>query len=184
MKEKFATTFWLRRILLCAALSCAVANFSLFSLYYSQSKAQSKQQGKATFYSKRATGSKTANGERLHHDSLTCAHRTFPFGTMLHVYNPANGRSVIVRVTDRGPYVRGRIIDLSWRAAKELDIINQGVAMVIVQKASSFVVPFLPDDEIEIPELELETNNGGPALSPLWKEEKKAEKASADSSER
>ena len=81
------------------------------------------QSGKATFYSKRATGSRTANGERLHHDSLTCAHRTYPFGTMLKVYNPANGRSVIVRVTDRGPFVRGRIIDLSWRAAKELDII-------------------------------------------------------------
>ena len=102
---------------------------------------------------------------------------------MLRVYNPANGRSVIVRVTDRGPFVRGRIIDLSWRAAKELDIISQGVAMVIVQKANTFTVPFLPDDEIEIPELELETNDGSPATSPIWKELKEAaQKPNGDAS--
>lgn len=134
--------------------------------------AQLVQQGKATFYSKRATGTRTANGERLHHDSLTCAHRTYPFGTMLRVYNPANGRSVVVRVTDRGPFVRGRLIDLSWRAAKELGIIEQGVAMVFVQKNSTFVVPFLPDDEIEIPELEMETNSGPPPLVPFWQDMK------------
>ena len=71
------------------------------------------QSGKATFYAKRATGARTANGERLHHDSMTCAHRTFPFGTLLQVMNPKNGKSVVVRVNDRGPFVRGRIIDLS-----------------------------------------------------------------------
>ena len=92
---------------------------------------------------------------------------------MLRVYNPANGRSVLVRVTDRGPYVRGRIIDLSWRAAKELDILSSGVAMVFVQKANTFTVPFLPDDEIEIPDLEMETNDGAPALTPFWKDMKK-----------
>lgn len=151
----------------------AAASFSLFTLNSSLLHAQDMQQGKATFYSKKATGSRTANGERLHHDSLTCAHRTYPFGTRLHVYNPANGRSVVVRVTDRGPFVRGRIIDLSWRAAKELDIISQGVAMVIVSKYDTFVVPFLPDDEIEIPQLELETNGGAPALAPYWKDMKK-----------
>ena len=138
------------------------------------------QKGKATFYPLRATGTRTANGERLHHDSLTCAHRTYPFGTMLHVYNPANGHHVVVRVTDRGPFVRGRIIDLSWRAAKELGIIAQGVAMVIVQKANSFVVPFLPDDEIEIPELELETNNGAPPLIPFWQDMKEDNAESTD----
>lgn len=110
----------------------------------------------------------TASGERLHKDSLTCAHRTYPFGTLLKVYNPANGKSVIVRVTDRGPYVRGRIIDLSWRAAKELDIISKGVAMVTVQKADNIIVPYLPVDEIEIPELELETNEGSTEITPIW----------------
>ena len=60
---------------------------------------------KASFYAKRLHGRKTASGERLHPDSLTCAHKSYPFGTLLTVYNPANGRSVNVRVTDRGPYV-------------------------------------------------------------------------------
>jgi len=133
-------------------------------------QAQKQQRGKASFYSKKFFGRMTASGERLHPDSLTCAHRSYPFGTKLVVYNPANGRSVIVKVTDRGPFVRGRIIDLSWRAAKELDIISKGVAMVIVQKASSFIVPFQPNDEIEIPEMDLETNEGAPALVPFWKD--------------
>ncbi len=135
-------------------------------------QAQALQQGKASYYAHRFSGKRTASGERLHQDSLTCAHRTYPFGTMLKVYNPANGRSVVVRVTDRGPFARGRIIDLSWRAAKELDIISQGVAMVFVQKANTFVVPFLPNDDIEIPELDMETNDGSPALSPFWKDMK------------
>ena len=92
---------------------------------------------------------------------------------MLKVYNPANGRSVIVRVTDRGPFVRGRIIDLSWRAAKELDIIAQGVAMVTVQKADMTIIPFRPDNMIEIPELELETNTGSPDMLPFWQDMKR-----------
>lgn len=143
------------------------------SLFISPLEAQVLQHGKASFYSKSFHGRKTASGERMHPDSLTCAHRTYPFGTMLRVYNPANGRNVLVRVTDRGPYVRGRIIDLSWRAAKELDILSSGVAMVFVQKANTFTVPFLPDDEIEIPDLEMETNDGAPALTPFWKDMKK-----------
>lgn len=142
------------------------------SLFTSPVRAQSLQKGKASFYAKRFRGRKTASGERLHPDSLTCAHKSYPFGTLLTVYNPANGRSVNVRVTDRGPYVQGRIIDLSWSAAKELGIIGQGVATVFVSKADTFVVPFLPTDEIDIPDLELETNDGAPALHPFWKDMK------------
>ena len=142
------------------------------SLFTSPVRAQSLQKGKASFYAKRFHGRKTASGERLHPDSMTCAHRSYPFGTLLMVYNPANGRSVNVRVTDRGPYVQGRIIDLSWSAAKKLGIIGQGIATVFVSKANTFVVPFLPTDEIEIPDLELETNDGAPALHPFWKDMK------------
>lgn len=94
--------------------------------------AHAQQRGVASYYSKRATGAMTASGEKLHHDSMTCAHRTHPFGTILHVKNPANGREVVVRVTDRGPFGRGRIIDLSWGAAKELGILSQGIAQVEV----------------------------------------------------
>ena len=150
---------WLRLLTLLVLIS----HFLIFS--FSQS-----QKGKASFYAKSFNGRKTASGERLHPDSLTCAHRTYPFGTRLRVYNPANGRSVIVRVTDRGPFVRGRIIDLSWRAAKELDIISKGVAMVIVQKYSTFIIPFLPEDDIDIPDLELETNEGSESITPFWQE--------------
>ena len=85
------------------------------------------QRGKASYYSKRATGARTSSGERLHHDSLTCAHRTYPFGTLLRVTNENNGKEVIVRVTDRGPRGRGRIIDLSYGAARQLGILSQGV---------------------------------------------------------
>ena len=159
--------------LVVALLICAAANSALFTLQSSLLSAQSAQKGKASFYAQKFHGRKTASGERLHRDSLTCAHLTYPFGTKLKVYNPANGRSVVVRVTDRGPYVRGRIIDLSWRAAKELGIISQGVATVFVQKYSDIIIPFLPDDEIEIPDIELETNNGSNSATPFWQEMKK-----------
>ena len=127
------------------------------------------QSGKASFYSKSFSGRKTASGERLHHDSLTCAHRTYPFGTLLIVTNPANGNKVIVKVTDRGPYVKGRIIDLSVRAAKELGIYAQGIAPVIVEKFDPFIIPFKPSDYIEKPELDMGTNDGSNS-KPIWVE--------------
>ena len=158
---------------------------TLMTIGFTPLHAQDVQQGKASFYAQNFHGRKTASGERLHKDSLTCAHRYYPFGTLLRVYNPANGKSVLVRVTDRGPFVRGRIIDLSWRAAKELDIISKGVAVVTVQKASNIIVPFMPpDDDIDLPEFEMETNEGSTEMKPLWQlmaEEAEAKrKASAD----
>lgn len=140
---------------------------------WGEASSQSAQKGKASFYAQKFHGRKTASGERLHKDSLTCAHRTYPFGTKLKVYNPANGRSVVVKVTDRGPFVRGRIIDLSWRAAKELGIIAQGVATVFVQKYNELIVPFLPENNIELPELDLETNEGSKGMTPFWQEMKR-----------
>lgn len=113
------------------------------------------QRGKASFYSKRATGSRTSSGERLHHDSLTCAHRTYPFGTRLKVTNERNGKWVVVRVTDRGPHSRGRIIDLSHAAANQIGIINQGVAMVKVERYRDSNIPYRPDDK-EMPEIDFE----------------------------
>lgn len=159
-----------QRVLRATLLCVALFYFSPFSFHFSLLSAQPVQKGKATFYSRKATGARTANGERLHHDSLTCAHRTFPFGTMLRVKNPANGREVVVRVTDRGPFIKGRIIDLSWRAAKELGIIAQGVAMVEIHKVSSTEKPMIiqDDTEEELPDFEL-TNNGS-ALYEEWQE--------------
>ena len=142
---------------------------SYLSPLTSKTNAQGVQTGKASYYAKKFSGRKTASGERLHHDSLTCAHRTYPFGTQLKVTNPANGKTVIVRVTDRGPYVKGRIIDLSVRAAKELGIIAQGIAPVIVERYNPSIIPFKPEDIIDVPELELSTNEG-PITKPIWVE--------------
>jgi rare lipoprotein A len=77
--------------------------------------------GSASWYSPRLAGRPTANGERYHPDSLTAAHRTLPFGTLVRVLNTRNQRSVILRINDRGPFRPvGRIIDVSQRAASEL----------------------------------------------------------------
>ena len=86
--------------------------------------------GRAAFYS----GGRTASGERTGPDGLTAAHRTLPFGTMVRVTNIRNGKTVVVRITDRGPYGRGRIIDLSRAAARELDMISSGTALVSVER--------------------------------------------------
>lgn len=91
-----------------------------------------QQRGKASFYSRQATGTRTSSGERLHHRDFTCAHRTHPFGTLLKVKNLSNGKEVVVRVNDRGPFGRGRIVDLSWGAAKALGMLSQGVVAVEV----------------------------------------------------
>ncbi len=117
----------------CVVLFFAVADSSLFTLHSSLLHAQSVQKGIASYYGKRATGRLTSSGERLHHDSLTCAHRTHKFGTLLKVTNPANDSVVIVKVNDRGPFGRGRIIDLSWSAARQIGILRQGIAPVVVE---------------------------------------------------
>jgi rare lipoprotein A len=91
------------------------------------------QRGMATFYGDEQ-GGKTASGERFNKQGLTAAHRSLPFGTRVRVTNTKNGRSVIVRINDRGPYGnRGRIIDLSEAAARHLDMIDAGVVPVIVE---------------------------------------------------
>lgn len=113
------------------------------------------QHGKASYYSRRATGSRTSSGERLHHDSLTCAHRTYPFGTLLRVTNERNGKEVVVRVTDRGPHSRGRIIDLSHAAAEQIGILAQGVAVVRVEPFNNSKVPYRPEPEM-MPEIDFE----------------------------
>jgi len=89
--------------------------------------------GLASFYSKWHAGRRTASGEKYDPTALTAAHRTLPFGTRLQVTNVANGRSVVVRVNDRGPTVRNRIVDLSRSAADRLDMVADGVTRVNVR---------------------------------------------------
>lgn len=78
-------------------------------------------------------GRKTASGETFDRNKLTAAHRTLPFGTRCRVTNRSNGRSVVVRINDRGPFVKGRIIDLSWAAAKRIGSDRAGVVNVKVE---------------------------------------------------
>ncbi|MDD0845411.1 septal ring lytic transglycosylase RlpA family protein [Pseudomonas sp. Gutcm_11s] len=89
--------------------------------------------GKASYYAARHHGRRTASGERLSNHDLTAAHRELPFGTRVKVTNLSNGRSVVVRITDRGPHTRGRLIDLSQAAAKQLDMLRAGVAQVRIE---------------------------------------------------
>ncbi|HEY8210453.1 MAG TPA: septal ring lytic transglycosylase RlpA family protein [Myxococcaceae bacterium] len=86
--------------------------------------------GEASYYSNALHGRPTASGERYDRGELTAAHRSLPFGTCLVVVNAGNGQSVRVRVNDRGPYARGRLIDLSEAAARELGMLRLGVARV------------------------------------------------------
>ena len=88
--------------------------------------------GIASYYGKALHGRKTSSGERFDMYKMTCAHRTMPFGTILNVRDIKTGRSVQVRVTDRGPFGRGRIVDLSLAAARELGIESRGIAQVEV----------------------------------------------------
>jgi rare lipoprotein A len=87
-------------------------------------------QGTASYYGRELAGNRTASGERFDPLGFTAAHRTLPLGTRLRVTNVANGRSVIVRVNDRGPFVGRRVIDVSLGAAREIQMIRSGTAQV------------------------------------------------------
>jgi len=108
------------RLILILAASCHLAVAQL-------------QTGKASFYADSFEGSPTASGEKYRAAKFTAAHRTLPFGTVLRVTNVANNQTVEVTVNDRGPFVEGRILDLSKAAAQKLGFVNQGVAEVRVE---------------------------------------------------
>ena len=95
--------------------------------------ASPSQVGVASFYGDRHHGRRTASGERFDQNELTAAHRTLPFGTRVRVTNLTNEKSVVVTITDRGPFVKGRIIDVSRRAARELDFVRRGTTRVRVR---------------------------------------------------
>ncbi len=89
--------------------------------------------GKASFYGPQFHGKKTASGEIFNMYDFTAAHKTLPFGTRCRVTNLKNGKTVVVRINDRGPFVAGRIMDLSYGAAKALDAVADGVIEVKVE---------------------------------------------------
>ncbi len=89
--------------------------------------------GESSYYADKFHGRKTANGEIFDMYKKTAAHKTLPFNTMLEVTNLENNQSVIVRVNDRGPYKKGRILDISYGAAREIDMISSGVVKVRIK---------------------------------------------------
>jgi len=91
--------------------------------------------GKASYYANKFHGRKTASGEVFDENKMTAAHKTLPFGTIVKVTNISNNKSVIVKINDRGPFVSGRIIDLSRAAAEALGMISAGVTEVLVRVA-------------------------------------------------
>lgn len=115
---------YLSKILLPALLICSIISGSM-----AQSLGD-KEKGGASFYADRFEGRITANGEKFRHSKFTAAHKTLPFGTIVKVTNLTNNNSVEVRINDRGPFVKGRVIDLSKAAAGKLDFIKQGVTEV------------------------------------------------------
>ncbi|MCG4451994.1 septal ring lytic transglycosylase RlpA family protein [Pseudomonas sp. MMS21-TM103] len=93
-----------------------------------------RAEGQASYYGARHHGQKTASGERFDRHALTAAHRSLPFGSKVLVTNLRNDKSVVVRINDRGPYAKKRIIDLSQKAAEQLDMLRAGVVPVRLQQ--------------------------------------------------
>lgn len=152
-------------------------NLIMFMLlsYTMMAIAQDMIKGSASYYSDKLHGRTMSNGEKYHRDSMTCANMKFPLGTLLKVRNPLNNKEVIVKVTDRGPFTKRFIIDLSRAAARELDIIHAGFCQVEITHYHKNQIPYRDEEEDEeIPELDLEFEPAATYPDPAWKKDKKA----------
>jgi rare lipoprotein A len=119
---------------LVALSSCGTTQESKFYRPYSGKGSREYQaSGIASWYGHPFHGRRTASGERYDMNQMTCAHKTLPFGAMLKVTNLRNSKTIVVKVNDRGPFIRGRIIDLSREAAKRLAFKNSGIARVRIE---------------------------------------------------
>jgi rare lipoprotein A len=93
-------------------------------------------EGEASYYGNELAGNRTASGERFNPRALTAAHRSLPLGSKLRVTNKANGKSVVVRINDRGPFVKSRLIDVSYAAAQQIQMVRAGKARVRLELLS------------------------------------------------
>lgn len=107
--------------------------FSLLVILLLSSCGYTTRKGLASYYADSYEGKTTANGETYRQGKITAAHKTLPFGTKVEVTNLSNNKSVVVRINDRGPFIRGRIIDLTMAAAREIDMVGAGVAKVKIR---------------------------------------------------
>lgn len=114
--------------------SCATTGHASTNPKTPSADVQSVQHGKASWYSIREKGgSRTASGKRMTNQSATAAHKTLPMGTRVRVTNVSNGKSEVVTINDRGPFVKGRIIDVSKGSAERLGFLKHGIAVVRVE---------------------------------------------------
>ncbi|WP_196257902.1 septal ring lytic transglycosylase RlpA family protein [Pelagibacterium limicola] len=119
---------------LAAALGTGVASFAApVSFAQEMVAVVQTSTGVASWYGGKFHGRRTASGETYNQHALTAAHRSLPFGTEVVVTNQANGRSVVVRINDRGPFSGGRVIDLSHKAASQIGMVNSGTARVTIE---------------------------------------------------
>jgi rare lipoprotein A len=102
-----------------------------------QGAAQHVGDGEASYYGKELAGNRTASGERFNPSALTAAHRSLPLGSKLRVINKSNGKSVVVRINDRGPFAKHRLIDVSFAAAQQINMVRAGKARVRLELLSS-----------------------------------------------
>jgi len=107
--------------------------FSLLIISLLSSCGYTTRKGLASYYADSYEGKTTANGEIYRQGKITAAHKTLPFGTKVEVTNLSNNKSVVVRINDRGPFIRGSIIDLTKAAAREIDMVGAGVAKVKIR---------------------------------------------------
>jgi rare lipoprotein A len=121
------------RICISAVLALGVATSVSIASAKGRTSGVKATSGSASWYGGQFHGRKTANGERYNMNGLTAAHRSLPFGTKVRVTNRKNGKSVVVRINDRGPYVGKRVIDLSRGAAQAVSMIHSGTAPVTLQ---------------------------------------------------
>ncbi|TXK51992.1 septal ring lytic transglycosylase RlpA family protein [Pontibacter qinzhouensis] len=121
-----SATWFISGLLLTGMASCATSTAQFGQRGYTE-------EGQASYYSKKLQGRKMANGQPYRHNKLTAAHRTLPFGTRVKVTNLKSNKTVKVTITDRGPFVKGRIIDLSGSAANRLNSVQAGVVPVKVK---------------------------------------------------
>jgi rare lipoprotein A len=132
VKKLYALTI----LLALAGMTPALAGTSHKRLLHQPAR-PTVQVGKASWYGRRNAGRLTANGERFNPEAMTCAHRTFPLGSVVKVTDIATGKNVSLEVNDRGPYVKGRIVDLSEGAARELGVGNKDLILVRVELIST-----------------------------------------------
>lgn len=126
MRTPYIHTLLLLVLVACLSTACSTSKPALGQRGYTE-------EGKASYYSNKLHGRKMANGQPYNKNRLTAAHRTLPFGTKVKVTNLETNQSVKVKITDRGPFVKGRVVDLSEAAARRLNYINAGIVPVEVK---------------------------------------------------